>query len=154
MENTKEQMLPLSQAIKKIALIMECVDRRSQGLQGEISRNFAKCQEVLKEKEKELLILMKNESRAKLKFLGIQKENLETLFASVQSSYQFSENVLLHGNEAEVILVKKQLKQRLNDLSSTTHTDLETQGDDVMEYKFYLDELKKGVMLAHVPIPK
>lgn len=100
--------------------------------------------EVLKEKEKKLLVFVSNECRIKCKNLGLQKESLETLLTSVTSSCQFSENVLEHGNEAEVMLVKKQLTQRLNDLRNT-HMAFEPQEDEVIEYEFFTDEFRKAI---------
>ena len=140
-------MESLAKAIENISLLMDNLTKRSEGIQHEISRNFAKCYEVFKEKEEELVMLVKNESRAKLKNLGLQKENLETLLASVTSSCDFSENVLKHGNEAEVMLVKKQLVQRRNDLQ-TTHTDLEPVDDDVIDYEFFPDEFRRAIGCA------
>jgi tripartite motif-containing protein 2/3 len=89
-------------------------------------------------------VFVSNECRIKCKNLGLQKEGLETLLASVTSSCQFSENVLEHGNEAEVMLVKKQLTQRLNDLQNT-HMAFEPQEDDVIEYEFFADEFRKAI---------
>lgn len=102
----------------------------------------------MKEKEEELLVFISNECRIKCKNLGLQKESLETLLASVTSSCQFSENVLEHGNEAEVMLVKKQLTQRLNDLQNT-HMAFEPQEDDVIEYEFFPDEFRKAIKVDH-----
>lgn len=147
MDSTKAQMAPLTKAIEDIASILERLKKRTDGIRDEISRNFAKCTEVLKEKEEELLMFITNESRVKTKNLGLQKECLETLLASVKSSCQFSENVLKHGNEAEVMLLKKQLTQRLYDLQNT-HTDYEPQEDDVIEYEFFPEEFRKAVKYA------
>lgn len=140
-------MAPLSKAIEDIASLMEQLEKKKDGISKEISQNFDKCKKVLCEKEEELLRLVSNECRVKLKNLALHKESLETRLASVTSSCQFSENVLKHGNEAEVMLVKKQLTHRLSDLQNT-HADFDPHEDDVIEYEFFPDEFRKAVYYA------
>lgn len=88
-----------------------------------------------------------NECRIKCKNLGLQKENLETLLSSISSSCQFSENVLEHGNEAEVMLVKKQLTKRLGELQNT-HMEFEPLEDDSIEYEFFTDEFRRAIQVS------
>ena len=46
-----------------------------------------------------------------------------------------------------MMLVKKQLTQRLNDLQNT-HMAFEPQEDDVIEYEFFADEFRKAIKVS------
>ena len=66
---------------------------------------------MINEREQEMLTQITNIHHMKSKTLELQKNDFQLMLGNLNSSVDFTENVLRHGNEAEVTLVKKQMTQ-------------------------------------------
>ena len=67
--------------------------------------------EVINEREEEMLTQVTNIHHMKSKTLELQKSDFQLMLGNLNSSVDFTENVLKHGNEAEVTMVRKQMTQ-------------------------------------------
>ena len=72
--------------------------------------------------------------KSKLKSLEIQREDLETALASMQSSVEFTEKAFENGSEVEILNMSKQMSNRLQELNSAKW-QLEPCVDDGLKFK-------------------
>ncbi|CAH3106182.1 hypothetical protein pdam_00005620 [Pocillopora damicornis] len=142
--NTKKRIAPLKEAIEKVSEMKQKLDCKLEEVRQEVIQNCKRCREVVQEREEEILTQVNNIYRMKSKTLEIQLDELEMMMGNLNSSIDFTESLLRHGNEAEVMLVKKQMTQRLQDLNSVKLEYLPLE-DDLIDYKFSTDEFRKAL---------
>ncbi|XP_020903826.1 E3 ubiquitin-protein ligase TRIM71 [Exaiptasia diaphana] len=142
--NTKKKLSPLKEAIDSVKEMRKRVDCKAEELRQEIMRTTKRCLEVIQEREEELLTQVNNIHKMKTKTLDIQAEELEMMLGNLTSSIDFTENALRHGNEAEVMLVRKQMTARLQDLN---HVKLEYDPleDEFIDYELKPDEFRNAI---------
>ena len=144
MMNTKKRIGPLKEAIEKIAETRQRLDYKLEEVRREVNQNCKRCREFITEREEEILTQVNNIYRMKSKTLEIQLDELEMMLGNLNSSIDFTESLLRHGNEAEVMLVKKQMTQRLQDLNSQKLEYLPLE-DDLIDYWFSTDDFRKAI---------
>ena len=142
--NTKKKIAPLKDAIDQVTSMRKRLDCNAEQIRQEISKNFQRCVEVIQEREEEIITQVNNIHHMKTKTLEIQMEELELMLGNLNSSIDFTEKVLKHGNEAEVMLVRKQMSQRLHDLNSVK-LEYEPLEDDIIDYTFSTDDFRKAI---------
>ena len=145
--NTKKKIGPLKEAIEKVAETRIRLDCKLEEVRQEVTQNCKRCREVISEREELLLTQVNNIHRMKSKTLEIQMEELELMLGNLNSSIDFTENLLRHGNEAEVMIVKKQMTQRLQELNNVKLEYLPLE-DDLIDYTFSTDGFRQA--LEHI----
>ena len=143
--NTKKKIGPLKDAIDEVTNMQKRLGRSTRKqVRQEVSKNFQRCVEVIQEREQEILAQVNQIHHMKKKTLEIQAEELELMLGNLNSSIDFTEKVLKHGNEAEVMMVRKQMSQRLQDLNDVK-LEYEPLEDEVIDYTFSTDEFRKAI---------
>lgn len=142
--NTRRKLGPLKEAIDSVNDMRKRVDCKAEEIRQEIMRTTKKCLEVVKEREEELLTQVNNIHKMKTKTLDIQGEELEMMLGNLTSSIDFTENALKHGNEAEVMLVRKQMTTRLQDLNQVK-LEFDPLEDEVIDYSLNPDEFRIAI---------
>lgn len=142
--NTKKRLGPLKEAIDTVKEMRKRVDCKAEELRQEIMRTTKRCLEVIQEREEELLTQVNNIHKMKTKTLDIQGEELEMMLGNLTSSIDFTENALRHGNEAEVMLVRKQMTARLQDLN-VVKLEYEPLEDESIDYELNPDEFRTAI---------
>ena len=145
--NTKKKMGPLKDAIEEVRSMQNRLDGNTEQVRQEISSNFQRCVEVIQEREQEILTQVSQIHHMKTKTLKMQVEELELMLGNLTSSVEFTEGVLKHGNDAEVMLVRKQMSRRLQDLSNVK-LEYEPLEDEVIAYSFSTDEFRNAIESA------
>ena len=85
----------------------------NQRLDNEINQAFDQLVTVINERREELVQRLGHISAAKQATLSKQKDELESSLADLYTSCEFVEKALTHGSETEILLVKKQVEERL-----------------------------------------
>ena len=68
---------------------------------------------MMNDRRNELLSRLRNVESCKQATLAKQKDELENSLADLYTSCEFVEKALTHGSETEILLVKKQVEERL-----------------------------------------
>ncbi|EDO47715.1 predicted protein [Nematostella vectensis] len=142
--STKKKLARLKEAIDKVTDTRKRLDCKAEEIRQEVMRHTQRCIEVIQEREQELLTQVNNIHRMKSKTLEIQSDDLDMMLGNLNSSIDFTENALRHGNEAEVMLVRKQMTARLKDLNQTK-LEYEPLEDEVIDYTLNADEFRKAI---------
>lgn len=82
-------------------------------LEKEINEAFDSLVKMINDRRNELLSRLRNVESCKQATLAKQKDELETSLADLYTSCEFVEKALTHGSETEILLVKKQVEERL-----------------------------------------
>lgn len=142
--NTKKRIGPLKEAIEKVTETKQRLDYKLEEVRQEVYQNCKRCREVIQEREEEILTQVNNLYRMKSKTLEIQLEELQLMLGNLNSSIDFTESLLRHGNEAEVMIVKKQMTQRLHELNNLKLEYLPLE-DALIDYTFSTDNFRKAI---------
>ena len=142
--NTKKRIGPLKEAIEKVTETKQRLDYKLEEVRQEVNQNCKRCREVIQEREEEILTQVNNLYRMKSKTLEIQLEELQLMLGNLNSSIDFTESLLRHGNEAEVMIVKKQMTQRLHELNNLKLEYLPLE-DALIDYTFSTDNFRKAI---------
>ena len=85
----------------------------NQKLEKEIHEAFDALVKMIDDRRNELLRRLSHISSYKQATLAKQKDELEGSLADLYTSCEFVEKALTHGSETEILLVKKQVEERL-----------------------------------------
>ena len=87
----------------------------NQTLDCEINQAFDELVKMVNDRRAELLNRLRHISACKQATLSKQKDELEDSLADLYTSCEFTEKALTHGTETEILLVKKQVEERLQE---------------------------------------
>ncbi|CAL4097070.1 unnamed protein product [Meganyctiphanes norvegica] len=112
------QLPCVKEAICDIQDVVHNLDERRTEAEKEIRSCFNSLQELLDKRQTELINALNREESIKQKTLGDQKNELETWVNGVESGCEFVEKALSDCPAMEVVLVRKQLGERLMDYAN------------------------------------
>ena len=114
--DTKEKADVLEKAVKGVLEMKRSVHSCADQTKQEVVECCNELTDCIAARKAYLVDRVEEFKKAKLKSLDIQQEQLETALASVQSSVQFTEKALENGSEVEILNMRKQISNRLQDL--------------------------------------
>ena len=85
---------------------------------GNIHANFKRLRDILNVRETELIGQLDQMTQGKLKDLAVQKDQIETILAQLNSCLHFVRESLQPGNEKEVLKMKKNTIRQGNELAT------------------------------------
>ncbi|XP_043928155.1 tripartite motif-containing protein 3 isoform X2 [Protopterus annectens] len=113
----KSRLPQLTAAIELVTEISRQLTDRKNDAVSEISNTFEELEKVLHQRKNALIHDLEAICSAKQKVLHAQLDSLRQGQQNIRSSCNFTEQALNHGTETEVLLVKKQMSERLNELA-------------------------------------
>lgn len=106
-------MPTLKEGIANVNQLSKTLTELNQKLEKEINDQFDQLVQMVNERRDELLLRLRGISNHKQSTLSKQKDELEGSLADLYTSCEFVEKALTHGSETEILLVKKQVEERL-----------------------------------------
>jgi len=134
LSETKTKACLLKEAVDDVVEMKTNVHTCVEQTMSEIINCFNELSACLDACRGELIDKVEEFKKAKLKSLDIQQEELETALGSVESSVEFTERAFENGSEVEILNMRKQMSNRLQDLNSAKW-QLEPCVDDGLEFK-------------------
>uniref|UniRef100_A0A8D0B853 Tripartite motif-containing protein 3 n=1 Tax=Salvator merianae TaxID=96440 RepID=A0A8D0B853_SALMN len=113
----KSRLPQLAAAIGLVSEISQQLTERKNEAVAEIGSTFAELEKALQQRKGLLVRDLEALCGAKQKVLQAQLDILRQGQENILSSCTFTEQALDHGSETEVLLVKKQMTERLSDLA-------------------------------------
>ncbi|KAM3837892.1 tripartite motif-containing protein 3 isoform 1-T2 [Vipera latastei] len=114
----KSRLPQLAAAVELVSGISQQLVERKNDAVAEIGSTFTELEKALGQRKGLLVRDLEALCGAKQKVLQAQLEVLRQGQENILSSCSFTEQALDHGSEMEVLLVKKQMSERLNELAS------------------------------------
>ena len=109
------QVPPLKEGISNVNEMSKTLSELNQKLEKEINEAFDELVKMMNDRRNELLNRLRHISTSKQATLAKQKDELEGSLADLYTSCEFVEKALTHGSETEILLVKKQVEERLQE---------------------------------------
>ncbi|XP_031557997.1 E3 ubiquitin-protein ligase TRIM71-like isoform X4 [Actinia tenebrosa] len=109
----------VEQSTKDVEEVTCRLEARAEVAKSEVQKCFPRILKILQEREKGMMNEVETIVRKKSSVLSLQQERLENELKKLNITCTFTEQVLRHGNSVEILVVKKQLCERLNELITT-----------------------------------
>ncbi|XP_067420725.1 tripartite motif-containing protein 3 isoform X2 [Emydura macquarii macquarii] len=122
----------------------QLVERKNEAV-GEIGSSFAALEQALQQRKGLLVRDLEAACGAKQKVLQAQLDALRQGQENILSSCSFTEQALHHGTETEVLLVKKQMSERLSALASQEFPE-QPQENQQLDYVVETDGVRKSIL--------
>ncbi|XP_076344976.1 tripartite motif-containing protein 2-like isoform X2 [Tachypleus tridentatus] len=111
------QVPNLNKAIEVINSTLHDLSQEHSDVLREVSFCFDSLIEAVQMRKSFLLKELEDCHRSKQQILFKQRESLEQCLNNLANSCEFTENTLAHGNETEILLVNKQIAEKLKEFS-------------------------------------
>jgi hypothetical protein len=133
MVRCKVKLPAIAEEAKRVQVMEEMIARNANDTKRSIDEHFQKLSEGLDKKRMELKNGVESLVSEKLKQLTFQKENLSMTMSSLATGIEFTEQAMEEGNERELLLMKNQICDRLEELS-----EIKIQKCLELSWNFYL----------------
>ncbi|XP_074023675.1 tripartite motif-containing protein 3 isoform X3 [Numenius arquata] len=118
LDAVRSRLPQLAAAVGLVSEISQQLGQRRREAEAEIGSTFEELEAALRQRRGVLVRDLEATCGAKQKVLQAQLESLRQGQESILSSCAFTEQALDHGTASEVLLVKKQMSERLSELAS------------------------------------
>ncbi|XP_067105916.1 tripartite motif-containing protein 2 isoform X2 [Osmerus mordax] len=144
LDAVKNRLPEIDTALQVLSEILQQLTNQKSSIEGDIHTTFDELQKTLNVRKSVLLMELEVNYGLKQKVLQAQLDTLLQGQEGIKSSCRFTEQALSHGTEAEVLLVKKQMSERLSELAIQ---DLPLQPGENHQLDFLVetDGLKKSI---------
>lgn len=109
------QMPVLKEAIELVADMEAVLASRSAEAEDRINDTFDTLHNTLEQRRQALLSELEETYARKQRILRQQREMLDACLANANASCEFTEKALGHGSDTEILIVKKQMAERLSE---------------------------------------
>ncbi|XP_012729347.2 tripartite motif-containing protein 2 [Fundulus heteroclitus] len=140
----KKRLPEIDSALLTLSEILQQLTNRKSSIEDDIHTTFDELQKTLNVRKSVLLMELEVNYGLKQKVLQAQLDTLLQGQEGINSSCNFTEQALSHGTEAEVLLVKKQMGERLVELANQ-ELPLQPGENDQLDFLAETDGLKKSI---------
>uniref|UniRef100_A0A4W6ETG9 Tripartite motif-containing protein 2 n=1 Tax=Lates calcarifer TaxID=8187 RepID=A0A4W6ETG9_LATCA len=144
LDAVKKRLPEIDSALQTLSEILQQLTNQKSAIEDDIHTTFDELQKTLNVRKSVLLMELEVNYGLKQKVLQAQLDTLLQGQEGINSSCNFTEQALSHGTEAEVLLVKKQMSERLIELASQ-ELPLQPGENDQLDFLVETDGLKKSI---------
>lgn len=119
LSETETKATALKEAIDGVLEMKGNVNSYAEETVQEVDKCFKNLTACLNNRCRQLITEIRKFNKKKLELLESQQEKLETAFAKIQSSLDFTKKAIENGSEVEILNMQKHVSSRLQDLNST-----------------------------------
>ncbi|KAG9259982.1 tripartite motif-containing protein 2 [Astyanax mexicanus] len=144
LDAVKQRLPEIDSALQVLSEILQQLTNQKSLIEDDIHATFDELQKTLNVRKSVLLMELEVNYGLKQKVLQTQLASLLQGQDGMRSSCSFTEQALSHGSEAEVLLVKKQMSERLGELANQ---DLPLQPEENSQLEFLVETegLRKSI---------
>ncbi|KAJ8297510.1 hypothetical protein KUTeg_024041 [Tegillarca granosa] len=146
-EGARKQIPHLERSIEMVTNISESLLAKCQSAEAQIIETFDDLSKLLNNRKCALLGELAVIHGHKNQILNDQKNTLETVLSKITNGCRFTEQTLLHGSETEILLLKKEMSEKLNELGCQVHNQPE-ENDCLIFDSSQLQVLRKTITNA------
>ncbi|XP_051939367.1 tripartite motif-containing protein 2 isoform X1 [Hippocampus zosterae] len=144
MDVVKRRLPEIDGALLMLSEVLQRLTGRKSAIEKDIHAAFDELQKTLNVRKSVLLMELEVNFGLKQKVLQAQLDNLLQGQDGIRSSCDFTEQALSHGGEAEVLLVKKQMSERLAELAAQ-ELPLRPGENDQLDCRLETEGVKKSI---------
>ncbi|KAM6942524.1 tripartite motif-containing protein 2 isoform 2-T3 [Lycodopsis pacificus] len=144
LDAVKKRLPEIDSALQTLSEILLQLTNQKGSIEDGIHTTFDELQKTLNVRKSVLLMELEVNYGLKQKVLQTQLDTLLQGQEGITSSCNFTEQALSHGTEAEVLLVKKQMSERLKELASQ-ELPLQPGENDQLDFNVETEGLKKSI---------
>ncbi|XP_061575265.1 tripartite motif-containing protein 2 isoform X2 [Cololabis saira] len=144
LDAVKTRLPQIDSALQTLSEILQQLTGQKTSIEDDIHSTFDELQKTLNVRKSVLLMELEVNYGLKQKVLQAQLDALLHGQEGIKSSCNFTEQALSHGSEAEVLLVKKQMGERLVELASQD-LPLQPGENDQLDFLVETEGLKKSI---------
>ncbi|XP_038568931.1 tripartite motif-containing protein 2 isoform X2 [Micropterus salmoides] len=144
LDAVKKRLPQIDTALLTLSEILQQLTNQKSSIEDDIHTTFDELQKTLNVRKSVLLMELEVNYGLKQKVLQAQLDTLLQGQEGINSSCNFTEQALSHGTEAEVLLVKKQMSERLIELASQ-ELPLQPGENDQLDFLVETEGLKKSI---------
>ncbi|KAM6940354.1 tripartite motif-containing protein 2 isoform 1-T4 [Xenentodon cancila] len=144
LDAVKKRLPEIDSALQTLSEILQQLTSQKTSIEDDIHTTFDELQKTLNVRKSVLLMELEVNYGLKQKVLQAQLDTLLQGQEGIKSSCNFTEQALSHGTEAEVLLVKKQMGERLIELASQD-LPLQPGENDQLDFLVETEGLKKSI---------
>lgn len=144
LDAVKRRLPEIDSALQTLSEILQQLTSQKSSIEDGIHTTFDELQKTLNVRKSVLLMELEVNYGLKQKVLQAQLDSLLQGQEGINSSCNFTEQALSHGTEAEVLLVKKQMSERLIELASQ-ELPLRPGENDQLDFLVETEGLKKSI---------
>ncbi|XP_067663789.1 tripartite motif-containing protein 2-like isoform X1 [Haliotis asinina] len=114
----RSQIPKIEHSITLVTEVSEALESRSRQTEDRITLAFDELSRLLNERKSSLLLELGKVYSTKQQTLLEQRETVESILARINNCCDFTEETLQNGNETEILLVKKEMCEKLQELAN------------------------------------
>ncbi|KAK7485598.1 hypothetical protein BaRGS_00023173 [Batillaria attramentaria] len=141
----RDQVPIVQDSISLVTSVAKSLENRSVEVERQISNAFNELSKMMDERKASLLVELGEAYSSKLMVLNEQRGALESFLNKMQSSCDFTAESLQHGNETEILLLKKEMSKKLEELAVHNVQFQPEQNEFLMFDDSGLQSLKKSL---------
>lgn len=116
-KGAKQQIPVIEASINQIEDLIQSLTKQTEITESKITETFDDLIRLMAERKATLVKDLNNTYNQKKQVLTEQKENLENILTKINSCCEFTDETLEHGNDTEILLVKKEMSDKLREYS-------------------------------------
>ncbi|XP_029905754.1 tripartite motif-containing protein 2 isoform X2 [Myripristis murdjan] len=144
LDAVKKRLPEIDSALQVLSEILQQLTSQKSSIEDSIHTTFDELQKTLNVRKSVLLMELEVNYGLKQKVLQAQLDTLLQGQEGINSSCNFTEQALSQGTEAEVLLVKKQMSERLSELASQ-ELPLQPGENNQLDFLVETEGLKKSI---------
>ncbi|XP_063074453.1 tripartite motif-containing protein 2 isoform X2 [Engraulis encrasicolus] len=144
LDAVKSRLPEIDLALQVLSDILKKLTHQKASIEEDIHATFDELQKTLNVRKSVLLMELEVNYGLKQKVLQAQLDSLLSGQEGISSSCSFTEQTLSHGSEAEVLLVKKQMSERLQELADQ-ELPLRPEENNQLDFLAETEGLKKSI---------
>ncbi|KAM8878448.1 tripartite motif-containing protein 2 isoform 2-T9 [Spinachia spinachia] len=144
LDAVKKRLPEISSALQTLSEILQQLTNQKSSIEDSVHATFDELQKTLNVRKSVLLMELEVNYGLKQKVLQAQLDTLLQGQEGINSCCEFTQQALSHGSEAEVLLVKKQMSERLAELAGQ-ELPLRPGENDQLDFAVETEGLKKSI---------
>lgn len=144
-KGARQQVPNIEASINQIEELIQSLVKHTEITESKITETFDDLIRLMAERKATLVKDLNNIYNHKQHVLKEQKENLENILSKIQSCCEFTEETLEHGNDTEILLVKKEMSDKLREYSYSRIQQQPEENDYVNFDTAHCQGLKKSI---------
>ena len=141
--HVQEQVPLVEDSISIVADVSKALEERTREVEHQISNVFNELAQLMDERKASLLVELSSAFSSKQDVLDQQRGALEAFLDKMRTTCDFTAESLRHGSQTEVLLLKKEMTQKLEELAEHQLQLLPEQNEFLLFDDVPLQSLKK-----------
>ena len=129
LDQSQAQIPAIQDALDSVQVVAATLLENYKQAETRLIESFDSLSKLLLQRKDDMLSDLETCYNSKHHTLQTQLDSLETTLNNINSCSEFTENALRHGNETEVLLVRKEMTEKLSQLSSPEIQKLPEEND-------------------------